>query len=173
MNSPTDNIESIAPRPAWGLWAICVLAGSAVLLMWAAGRVKPLFIYPLLAGGVIGVWARIAGAFCQLPGLRWGIFLPASCAIAVMIGGLIIASHRRAVDIKPANPLAEKLLQQFEQQTQAGSTAPLVSPFWSYLHERYHSTTAARTGTWLVAELLVALSACLVVMALIPQARTP
>jgi hypothetical protein len=173
LNSPDDSVECVAPHPSRGLWVICVLIGSAVLLMWAAGRIKPLVIYPLLVGSVLGVWARSASAVCQMPRLRWWTILPTCCAMAVTIGSFALAAQRLAADIKPANPLAEQLLKQFEQQPQPASIAPrAASPFWSYLHERYRSPTFMRTGTWLIAELLVAAMACLAVMKISWPARS-
>lgn len=165
LSPPAESAETVTPQPSLGLWVICVLVGSAVLLMWAAGRVKPLVIYPLLIGGVLGVWSRIASAFCHMPRYRWWVLLPICCAMVVAIGGLALASQRRAADIKPANPLAEQMLRQFEQQEQVDPIAPRVAPpFWSYLQERYHNANSLLMGMWLVAELLVAVITCLAAM---------
>lgn len=157
-------MEALPPRPARGLWVLCILVGSVVLLMWAAGRVKPLVVYPLLVGCVLGVWARIASAVCHVPLHRWWLLLPMLCAMAVSMGSVVLAAQRRAADVKPENPLAEQLLRQFAQQAPSEVVKPTASPFWNDLQHRYRRNDTFGTAAWLIAELVLAAITCLVVM---------
>ncbi|HET6425220.1 MAG TPA: hypothetical protein VFG20_16145 [Planctomycetaceae bacterium] len=173
MKTPDDTAEP-RHRPAWGLWVICVIVGSGLLLMWAAGRVKPLMVYPLAIGIIVGVWTRIVSAVCRIAHLRWRTLLPPVCAMAVTFGGLAISSQRQVDDIKPANPLAERLLRQFDEQTPTEvPAASTTSRFERLLQKRYQGTQTAMLTAWLIGELLIAAAACGGVLAFVPIRRSP
>ncbi len=172
VDTPADAVESTTPRPPVGLWVVCLLVGAAVLVMWAAGRFKPLVVYSLMMGTAAGGWASLVGGFCHVPrqvGLMW---LTAVVALAATAGGILLAAQRHAAEVKPANPLAERLLRQFEQQTNsAAATEP--PPFWMYLRKRYQTHNHITAACWLVAEAVLSSVAAVGITAIAWRTSSP
>lgn len=172
MQPPAEVNDAATPRPAYGLWALCVIVGGALLLMWAEGRAKPLLLYPVLIGGVLGLWTRIIDSICHMPRLRWSRALPALCAVIVTTASWGIAAQRWATASKPTNPLAEQLLRQFDQQMNADVVAAEAPAYWTYLCQRYSQSSPKLVAGWFMLELFAAVGACLIV-AFIPMRKLP
>lgn len=172
VQPPAEVNAAVTPRPAYGLWALCVILGGALLLMWAEGRAKPLLLYPVLIGGVLGLWTRIIDSICHMPPLRWSRALPGLCAVIVTTASLGIAAQRWATASKPKNPLAEQLLRQFDQQSQSDVVAAESPAYWTYLCQRYSPSSPSLVAGWFMLELFAAVGACLII-AFFPMRELP
>ncbi len=162
--APAVPQEPVAPptvSPSWGLWTVCVVVGLALLVVWAGDRAKPLVVFPLLLGAAVGGWASAVGVWCDIPRQRAAVVAISLGATAIIPAIYFVASQRQTAAVKPANPLAERLIQQFEQQDPAAAKIALVSPWGSYLQKRYGS---AAMMPWLIGESVLAGMAATVVM---------
>lgn len=157
--SPTAD----APAPSWGLWALCLTVMAAVIVAWASDRAKPLVVFPVLLGATLGGAATLLANYCQLPRRRSAVaFVTVGAALLVVVS-FIVTAERHQRDLKPANPLAERLLQQFERQTPVVES-PTVPRFEPYLQQRYGMGPRWRTMGMLLGEAALSAVAAIVVM---------
>lgn len=150
---PNEPVAAPMASPSWGLWTVCVVVGLALLMVWAGDRTKPLVLFPLLLGAAVGGWASAVGVWCDVPRQRVALVLIALGATALIPAIYLVAAQRQTSSAKPTHPLAERLIQQFEKQNPAAAENAIVSPWESYLQNRYGS---AAMRPWLIGESVLA-----------------
>ncbi len=152
---PPPDVAIPAPTPSWGLWALCTIVLAAIIVAWSGDRAKPLVLFPLLMGAALGGTASLLANYCQLPRRRDAVMFIGIGAGVLVVSSFIVAANRQHAEPKPANPLAERLMQQFEQQT-AATEKPATNAFETYLQQRYGNGDRVRWMSRLLGEIAVA-----------------
>lgn len=168
---PSPTVVAPTATPSWGLWGVCLVVIAAVLVAWSGDRAKPLVVFPLLLGAALAGAASLFAMYCDLPRRRWAVVAVILGAGVLVLASYYVAAKRQRLDEAPVNPLAERLIQQFEKQAPA-SAAPAASAIQTYLQHRYANGERVRIILCLLGESAAAGMGAAVVIRLLWRTRT-
>ncbi len=145
---------------------------GAILVAWAGDRAKPLVLFPLVLGCVFGGIASLAAVWCELPRQRIAMLMIVIGAAALVPASYYVAAQRAMKSEKIANPLAEKLLKQMEQQSPAGpESISSTTAMENYLRRRYQRTDVMSCVMYVIGEGALAGVAAAAMMAILWRGR--
>lgn len=163
---PSPTVVAPTATPSWGLWGVCLVVIAAVLVAWSGDRAKPLVVFPLLLGAALAGAASLFAMYCDLPRRRGAVVAVILGAGVLVLASYYVAAKRQRLDEAPVNPLAERLIQQFEKQ------APAASAIQTYLQHRYANGERLRIILCLLGESAAAGMGAAVVIRLLWRTRT-